>query len=159
MAVVKTQGTQGFVVWDDEILRFKCVKKYGYGQDSFSKIDVTCLDADSKTYERGMRDPGEGSIEITYDDENDSHDKLIEIAESGKTLTWYIGSGHSKDAPTIDPVVGVKLPTTRAWNEFKAYINPTAPNDVEVDSVESYTFALVRNSGITRHKRTIVVGP
>lgn len=154
MSVVKNQGTQAFVVIDDEVVRFKCVKKIGYGQDTFSKIDVTCLDAESKEYERGMRDPGEGSVEINYDDENTSHDRLLEIAESGEKLDWYIGSSHSKDEPTIAAGV-VTLRPSRSWNQFKGYINPTAPNDVEIDSVESYTFALIRVSGVKRTKRTI----
>lgn len=155
MATVPTQGTQAFTVIDDEVVRFVCLKKIGYGQDSFSKIDITCLDATSKKYKRGMRDPGEGSVELNYDDENTSHDRLLEIAESGEEYPWYIGSGHSADAPTLVQGV-VTLPTTRSWNEFKGYINPTAPNDIEIDSVESYTFALVRNSGVTRTKRIIV---
>lgn len=155
MAVSKTQGTQLFTAIDDEVVTFKCLKKIGYGQDSFSKIDITCLDADSKEYERGMRDPGEGSLEINYDDTNTSHDRLLEITESGEKLIWYVGSGHSKDAPTLAGG-SVTLPTTRSWNEFKGYINPTAPNDVEVDAVESYTFTLVRTSKVTRTKRVIV---
>ena len=155
MAVVKTKGTQAFVVIDDEIVRFKCLKKIGYGQDSFSKIDITCLDAESKQYERGIRDPGEGSIELNYDDENTSHDRLLEIAESGEKLKWYIGSGHSAAEPTVAAGV-VTLPPSRSWNEFTAYINPTAPNDIEIDAVESYTFALVRVSPVVRKKRTIV---
>ena len=158
MAVVKTQGTHAFVIIGGEAVRFKCLKKIGYGQDSFSKIDVTCLDANSKQYERGMRDPGEGSVEINYDDENISHDKLIELAESGEKLVWYIGSGHSEDAPTIAGGV-VTLPPSRSWNQFTAYINPTAPNDIEVDAVESYTFTLVRVSAVVRKKRTIPVAP
>lgn len=156
MPVVKTQGTQGFTVWNDVLVQVKCVKKYGYGQDSFSKIDITCLEAEDKEYERGMRDPGEGSIEINYDDTNTSHDTLLEIAESGEKLIWYIGSGHSKDAPTLAVGGEVTLPTTRSWNQFKAYINPTAPNDVEVDAVESYAFTMVRCSKVTRTKRVIV---
>lgn len=155
MPVVKTQGTQLFTVIDDEVVTFKCLKKIGFGQDSFSKIDITCLDAESKEYERGMHDPGEGSLEINYDDTNTSHDRLLEIAESGEKLIWYVGSGNSKDAPTLAGG-SVTLPTTRSWNEFKGYINPTAPNDVEVDAVESYTFTLVRTSKVTRTKRVIV---
>lgn len=154
MPVVKTQGTQAFVVIDDEVVRFKCLKKIGYGQDSFSKIDITCLDAESKQYERGMRDPGEGSIELNYDDTNTSHDRLLEVAEAGTKLDWYIGSGHSTDEPTY-AAGAITLPPTRSWNKFKAYINPTAPNDLEVDAVESYTFTLVRISPVTRTKRTI----
>lgn len=158
MAVVKTQGTQAFVVIGDKVVCFKCLKKIGYGQDSFSKIDITCLDAKSKQYERGMRDPGEGSVELNYDDENLSHDQLLELAESGEKKVWYIGSGHSEDAPTLAGGV-VTLPPSRSWNQFTAYINPTAPNDIEVDAVESYTFTLVRVSPVVRKKRTIAVVP
>lgn len=154
MPVVKTQGTQAFVVIDNEVVRFKCLKKIGYGQDSFGKIDITCLDAESKQYERGMRDPGEGSIEINYDDTNTSHDRLLEIANSGAKLVWYIGSGHSTAEPTVASG-SVTLPPSRAWNKFTAYINPTAPNDVEVDAVESYTFTLVRVSAVERTNRVI----
>ncbi|MGK6755226.1 phage tail tube protein [Acinetobacter baumannii] len=50
--------------------------------------------AESKQYVRGMRDPGEGAIEIDYDDTNTSHDKLIEIAESGEILEGRC-SGHA----------------------------------------------------------------
>ena len=83
---------------------------------SFAKIDITCLEAESKQYTRGMRDPGEGSIEINYDDENTSHDRLLEIAESGEVLEWHVGSGHSNDAPTYEAVAGIDLPETRSWN-------------------------------------------
>lgn len=96
MANVKTQGTQVFTVIDGQVVRFVCVKKIGFGQDTFSKIDVTCLDAEDKEYIRGMRDPGEGAFDIDYDDTNTSHDKLAEIAESGEKLDWYVGSSHSK---------------------------------------------------------------
>lgn len=159
MAVVDSQGTQAFTIVDGEIVRFKCMKKIGFGQDSFGKIDITCLEAKSKKYKRGMRDPGEGAYEIIYDDENISHDRLIEIAEKGDELPWYIGSGHSADEPTIAAGGAVTLPTTRAWNEFDAYINPTAPNDIEVDSVLGYNFAVVRTSAVKRTKRVIAVVP
>ncbi len=70
MANVKTQGTQLFTVIDGQVVRFVCTKKIGFGQDSDWEIDVTCLDAETKEYMRGMRDPGEGAIDIDYDDTN-----------------------------------------------------------------------------------------
>ncbi len=48
MAVSKTKGTQVFTVIDGQVVRFICLKKVGYGQDSFEKIDITCLEAESK---------------------------------------------------------------------------------------------------------------
>ena len=76
-------------------------------------------------------------------------------------LTWicrHADLQHSEDAPTVAGSV-VTLPPSRSWNQFTAYINPTAPNDIEVDAVESYTFTLVRVSAVVRKKRTIPVAP
>ncbi|WP_353173704.1 phage tail tube protein [Acinetobacter rudis] len=154
MAVVKTQGTQLFAVVDGKVEKFICLGKIGFGQDSYAKSDITCLDAESKEYERGMLDPGEGSIEIIYRDENESHDKLIELAEKGENLQWFVGSGHSKTPPTIATAGDeVELPKDRTWWSFKGYLNPAAPNDIEVDSNVGYTFTLVRNSGVKMTRR------
>ena len=56
MAHVKAQGTQVFAVVDGAVVRFTCPKAFSFGEDSFSKIDSTCLDSDTKDYERLMLD-------------------------------------------------------------------------------------------------------
>ncbi|MBR7715533.1 phage tail tube protein [Acinetobacter nosocomialis] len=156
MANVKTQGTQAFTVIDGQVFRFVCMKKIGFGQDSFGKIDVTCLEAESKKYLRGMRDPGEGSFDIDYDDENASHDKLAELAEKGVELDWYIGSSHSKTPPTYNATTNeIDLPDDRMWLSFKGYVNDAAPNDIEVDAALGYSYTLVRTSKVTKTKRTV----
>ena len=157
MANVKTQKTQLFTVVGGQVVRFICPKRISFGQDSFGKIDVTCLDADTKEYERGMRDPGEGAVGIVYNDTNLSHDKLLEIAESGEKLDWYVGSSHSTTPPTYDNTTGIDLPDDRSWWSFKGYLNDAAPSDIEVDAVLEYEFPLVRTSKVTFTKRT--VGP
>ncbi|MDW7612170.1 structural protein 3 family protein, partial [Acinetobacter baumannii] len=50
---------------------------------------------------------------------------------------------------------GIDLPKDRMWWSFKGYINPTAPNAFEVDSVVGYSFTLIRTSGVTTTKRTV----
>ena len=70
MARIKSNGTQVYAVIGAAVVRFNCTKAFTFGEDSFSKIDSTCLDSDTKDYERGLRDPGEGSIQIDLDDEN-----------------------------------------------------------------------------------------
>ena len=47
MAHVKAQGTQVFAVVDGAVVRFTCPKAFSFGEDSFSKIDSTCLDSDT----------------------------------------------------------------------------------------------------------------
>ena len=156
MAVIKTQNTQVFAVIKDKVVRFVCPQNFKFGQDSFGKIEVTCLDAESKQYVRGLRDPGEAGIGINYDDENTSHDDLIALAESGEVVTWYVGTNHSKDAPIYDALDEddkVTLPETRAWFFFYFFMNDTAPSDIEVDSVIKYDFTIVRTSKVTTKKR------
>ncbi len=69
-----------------------------------------------------MRDPGEGSIEINYDDEKTSHDRLfLKSPKVGEVLEWHVGSGHSNDAPTYEAVGGIDLPETRSWNSISRH--------------------------------------
>lgn len=155
MANVKTKGTQLFTVIGGQVVKFICMKKIGFGQDSFSKLDVTCLESDIREYERGIRDPGEGAIAIDYNDTNTSHDKLAEIADSGEKLEWFVGTGESTSAPTYDATTGIDLPDDRTWLTFKGYLNDAAPNDLEVDATMGYEYTLVRTSKVTRTKRTV----
>lgn len=152
MARIKSQGTQVFAVINGEVVRFSCPKAFSFGEDSFSKIDATCLDEDTKDYERGLRDPGEGSLQIDLDDENASHLKLIELADSGEKVEWHVGSSHSKTAPTYDPTSGIELPEDRIWWSFEGYINPAAPT-IAIDALVGYTFTLVRTSKVTTTPR------
>lgn len=154
MARIKTQGTQVFAVVNDTVVRFSSTKAFTFGEDSFSKIDSTDLDSETKDYERGLRDPGEGSIQINLDDENTSHQKLIELAESGDKIDWYVGSSHSKTPPTYSTVAGIDLPEDRIWWSFKGYLSPSAPT-VETDSLVGYTFKLTRTSAVVTTPRTV----
>lgn len=154
MANIKAQGTQIFAVVDGELVRFTCPKAFSFGEDSFSKIDATCLDSDTKNYDRGLRDPGEGSLQIDLDDENTSHLKLIQLADSGEKVEWHIGSSHTKTQPTYDPASGIELPEDRIWWSFTGYINPAAPT-IEQDSLVGYTFSLVRTSAVVTTPRVV----
>lgn len=155
MALSKTQKTHIFALINKKIVRFVCPQNFKFGQDSFGKIEVTCLDADSKQYVRGIRDPGESGIGINYDDENTSHEELLKLAESGEIVEWFVGSSHSATPPTYEESTGVTLPPTRNWWSFKGYMNDTAPSDIEVDSVMKYDFVIVRTTGVTRTKREV----
>lgn len=147
MARIKSNGTQIFAVIGAAVVRFSCPKAFSFGEDSFSKIDATCLDSETKDYERGIRDPGEGSLQIDLDDENASHAQLIQLAESGEKIEWHIGSSYSKTEPTYEAVAGIDLPKDRIWWSFQGYINPSAPT-IEQDTLVGYTFTLVRTSAV-----------
>ena len=150
MARVKTQKTHIYAAVNKEVVRFSCYSGFGFGQDSFGKIDATCMDSDTKDYERGLRDPGEGSIAIQLDDGNASHLKLIQLADSGEKVEWYVGSSHAETPPDYDTATDtIDLPGDRIWWTFEGYLNPVAPDDLAQDSLVTYSFTLVRTSGVT----------
>ena len=154
MARIKSNGTQVYAVIGEAVVRFSCPKAFSFGEDSFSKLDATCLDSDTKDYERGLRDPGEGSIQIDLDDENASHMQLIQLADSGEKVEWHVGSSHSKTAPTYEAVAGIDLPEDRIWWSFEGYINPAAPT-TEQDALVGYTFTIVRTSAVVTTPRVV----
>lgn len=147
MARIKANGSKLYAVINGAIVRVQCISAMDLGQDSFGKIDASCLDDDHKSYDRGVTDPGEGSITIQLDDTNTSHATLLQLAESGTKTDWYIGSPSATDEPELDSSGDVILPETRTWLTFEGYLNPVAPT-IETDTNWTYAFTLVRTSPV-----------
>lgn len=152
---IKTQKTHIYALIDGVIERIQCYVGAGFGRDSFGKIDNSCLDADTKRYVRGMRDPGEGSLQIQLDDTNPSHLKILQLAESGEETEWFFGSSHAETAPTYDASTGADLPGDRIWWSFTGYLNEAAPDDLAADSLVTYSYTIVRTSKVTTTPRDL----
>ncbi|ENU80012.1 hypothetical protein F975_01764 [Acinetobacter sp. ANC 3789] len=152
MARIKAQGTKIYALVAGAIVRFTCYNAVDLGSDSTSKIDVTCLDDEEKSYEKGIVDPGEGTLTVQLDDENTSHATALSLAEAGTELSWFVGSKGDDAAPTVTNG-NVTLPTTRNWATFTGYLNKSAPK-IEADGVWTYAFPLVRTSSVNTILRT-----
>lgn len=154
MAELRTQGTNVFAFDGTDITQLVCVTGIDLGSDSTSKIETTCLEeTKSKSYIPGLSDPGDGSISIRLDFQNQTHLKLIEWAEGRKDLEFYIGASDSIAVPTV--VSGeVALPTGRSFWTFKGALTPAVPT-FEADSVVGYQFTLQRSTGVTPVPATV----
>lgn len=152
MARIKSQGTRIYGLIAGQIVRFVCYSAVDLGQDSVGKIDTTCLDDDEKSYERGMLDPGEGSLTVQLDDENSSHAQLLQLAKDGTTIPWFVGS-KGADEPTVTGG-NVVLPETRNWLTFEGYLNPVSPT-IETDTNWTYAFPLIRSTSVTTVLRDV----
>ena len=155
MSKLKSNGTVIFGLIAGAIVRFKCFRAVDLGNDTVSKVDISCLDEDTKTYMAGSVDPAEGSLTIQLDDENITHAKLLALAESNENILWYMRAPVPKaiDGTAIPVATGagqnvvVTLPETATWVSFSGYLTSVGPT-VEMDDVWTYAFPLVRTSKI-----------
>ena len=92
MANIRSNGTKIYALVKGVIVAFMCYNAIDLGADTVNRIDISCLDQNFKKYMKGSRDPGEGSLTVQLDDENASHAQLLEIAEDGGNLEWFLGS-------------------------------------------------------------------
>ncbi|ENR2980352.1 phage tail tube protein [Acinetobacter nosocomialis] len=147
MAVMRVQGTNVFIFDGTAITKAACINGIDLGSDSTSKIENTCLEeTDSKGYLTGLNDPGDGSITFNLDPENDTHLKIIELAEDRAVLTMYLGGSDGTGEPTVASGT-VTLPTTRTFWSFQATLAPSTPT-FEADSLVSYQITMQRKTGV-----------
>ena len=91
MARIKVQKSQLFYVDGNEVITVQCAKNLTLGNDTEEDIDVTCLDDAEDNFDPGKKTPGEGSLGTDFDDENESHLKILALSKTDprKTVMWY----------------------------------------------------------------------
>lgn len=101
-----TQGTQLYGLIDGVVQEIECITAFDPGSNPADQIDDTCLsETNSRTYKKGLRTPGQASVTINADPENDSHYLMWQLAEQNdgqEPIQWAIGwSDGTGIAPTI----------------------------------------------------------
>lgn len=155
---IKVQKSQLFYFDGTEIHRVQCAKQVELGTDTEEDIDVTCLDDEEDNFDAGKKTPGEGSLSIDLDDENESHLGLVALSKSNprKKVMWYLGSSNSDDAPTVEAgsPATVSLPTTRTWWVWEGYLK-LAEKTFEKGQFVGYKFPMKKTSIVNETIRTV----
>lgn len=151
---VLTQGTHVWVfdqLGTPALHRIFCLKSIDVGDDSVSDVDDACLDSDVLTTDWGAITPGEGSLVINTDPENESHLTLFEIASRRGAVDVYIGWSDGVGEPTL--VDGdVELPPTRTWSYFGAKIRKGKPV-FDPNSIVNHTLPMKRRTEVIEEFR------
>lgn len=158
MARIKVQKSQLYYFDATNIRVVQCAKELELGTDTEEDIDVTCLDDDEDNFDPGKKTPGEGSLTIDLDDENQSHIELIALSKTNprKKLMWYLGSSNSNEPPTVatgSPAI-VTLPKTRTWWVWEGYLKLAEKTFVKGQFV-GYKFPLKKTSIVNEVLRTV----
>ncbi|MDV2860343.1 phage tail tube protein [Psychrobacter sp. CAM01] len=151
---VLSQGTQVWIKHGDtpELTKMICITGITLGDDSVNDIDDTCLEEeDTTTSIPGLTTPGEGSISINTDPKNDTHMKLLQLADERATIEVFIGWSDSKEPPVLE-TGSVTLPPTRTWTSFVTQLKDTNPT-FEPNSLVKHSVPMKRQSkAITAYK-------
>lgn len=154
---VLTQGTNVWIKHGDvpTLTKMQCITSITLGDDSPTDIPNTCLEeTDSATSMFGLNQPGEGSIVINTDPENESHLVLLQLANDLEGVEVYVGWSDGTEPPTLATET-VTLPTDRTWTAFTALLKDSSPT-FEADSLVQHTISMKRQSKAVTTYRTAV---
>lgn len=129
MASVKTQGSQLYFVYTndsgiDEVEVVACATAISGLSNPREQIETTCLESDTREYVGGLSTPGQISVTVNFDPNDESHFRLYELWRANSdNFLMAIGFGEPRDvAPTLDTAGEFEYPTNRAFIEFSGYV-------------------------------------
>ncbi len=152
---VKTQGTELYFVdpGDDPtpaplLAKMNCptgITGLGGARD---QIDDTCLDANDRTYESGLGNPGQISVPYVLKPGMASHQRIFALKESGHTLKWIICLSDNTTQPTLGADGEIVPPTDRTSFMFDGNI---ADNNIDIatNEVVRGTLTIQRSGPVT----------
>lgn len=129
---VKTQGTHLYMVNRPAgvaatLLKFVCPTGItGVASGTRDQIDNTCLDEeDTKTFESGLESPAPVAVPFNFIPSAESHQRMIELRDSGEVLDWIALLSESDTAPTIGaaPDYALVPPDDRTVIIFRASVS------------------------------------
>ena len=136
MATLRAQGTHLYVIdpADDSLMPVTCITTLEGIDSSWDQIETTCLESLDRSYEPGMRTPGQMTFGINFDPSNATHLRLHALYEAGAVdLKFAVGMSDGTAPPTVDTAGDFVLPTSRTWLTFVGYFT-------------SYPFAFAQGS-------------
>jgi len=126
---ILSQGTNVYVLDPNDgtpaVLKIECATSLSPGGDPSDQIEDTCLEAFERSYKAGLRTPGQATMGINADPDNESHLTLYDLSRQNPApvLKFAVGWSDGTDAPTLNVGEdGFELPATRTWFTFQGYI-------------------------------------
>lgn len=151
---ILSQGTQIYVI-DPEldsngpgVLAVECATTFTPGGNPADQIEDTCLEAFERSYQPGLRTPGQATMTINADPRNASHLRLYELSQENpqRVLKWAVGWSDGTAAPDVDSSVDFDLPESRTWFVFEGYI-ADFPFDFAANTVVTSQLSIQRSGG------------
>lgn len=156
VGTVKTQGSELFFInpsaTSPAVVKLACPTGISGLGGPADQIDDTCLDAQVRTYTKGLETPGQVSVPFNFIPSNTSHQVLFNLKKSGVTLDWLIGFADGTAAPTLSagtPKTFVPPASPlRTSIKFQGYI-ADVNIDIATNEIVRGTLTIQRSGDIT----------
>ncbi len=160
---ILTQGTQIFALVPSvtgsgpyTVPEIEHVTSFEPGGAPAEQIEDTSLNAQERSYKKGLRTPGTASLGLNADPSNASHVRLHQLSEANgdTSIKWVVGWSDGKGvAPTVNAKGdNFELPTTRTWFAFDGYVSDF-PFNFALNAVVTTTVTIQRTGGSTWIKK------
>jgi hypothetical protein len=143
---LKTQGTKVYFIDEANgvVLGLGCATAIGGVSATRDQRETTCLEDEARTYEPGMKTPGQASVSINFDPADASHVRLYELYQAGTSFDIAVGMADGTEAPTVDSNNDFVFPVTRTWLSFIGCYVADMPLDFQLSAnvVSAISFQL-----------------
>lgn len=155
-----TQGTKVYFIDNsgetESVVAINCATSVNPGGAPADQVEDTCLEDFERSYKPGLRTPGQATIGLAADPDDDGHLTLFEMSQANppKETQFAVGWSDGTDEPTIDAQAGgFDLPATRTWFVFSGYVSDF-PFDFQQNSVVDSQITIQRSGGSAWVKKT-----
>lgn len=148
---MKVQGSQLYFVdpTGNTLMEVDCPTQMSLGGGERDQIETTCLGADQRSFEPGLRARNTFSFTINADLSKASHARLAALYASGDVIHWAIGVGMPKIDPTVDVTEHTITPGAgREWRLFDGSVG-SFPTDLALNAVVTAQITVVVDGSIT----------
>lgn len=132
-----------------EVVAIDCATTFNPGGNPADQIEETCLEDTTRSYQPGLRTPGQAALTINADPTNESHLRLYELSQMdpSPTLKFAVGWSDGTSVPTVDSTgLDMDLPADRTWFVFDGYVSDF-PFDFTQNTVVTSAVTIQRSGG------------
>lgn len=149
MALIKTQGSNLYVINGTEVLKISELVSIDFGSDSTNKIDITSLeDKETKRYLSGLSDPSEATFSVNLDPAKAEHKKILDLAKEKKDGLAFVIGFSDGTADVTGNASAITFPTTRTYAHFTGSMGASSLKS-DIDSVWKVDFTITRSSSVS----------
>ena len=135
---------------NNQVVKVDCPTAFNPGGAPADAVEDTCLDSTTRTYKRGLRTPGQATVNLNADPSYESHGRLYELSVDDSqeiqdikfAIGWSDGTGI---VPTVDSDGNFVFPTSRTWYAFGGYVSDF-PFDFQTNTLVT-SAATIQRSG------------